>query len=430
LAFSVAAELGIDSNEIREIFLAKIYELSNPSSSMGKMEDDFLCKLVHKSSSHSPAHLLLPSLPFYLLFLPYPSSLFPLPSPPPIIHPLFPLPSPPLPFSLLLPLSYVLTVSVDTYNSDDWQKLKAAVDVLKNPVLDDSVLLEASAIGQYLHTDYIYSQSNPSIANLTEEELEGGNGRHFGPFNQGAEDDSGSLPCRSRRASEGYIHAYRVQVSDPSESQGNHSSTSNHEGNMINNWVAGLPEYGRRSRSHTDPIKPLMVAHMETSPGSSPSKSKTLPNDMSVVGQYHEEERGEEAIGSEKDTQDSSSLTKGTATPKRVSLVNPDVSARSSESCSSDTRGSSSLQLPVTPNSKVVKIFMTRVQKGMCRFIVGMNIHRILSWPWPKQLCSPVYCFAYMSTPQAILALHTLKATPALHILDEHTYSGLYWRGF
>lgn len=41
-----SAELGIDSNEMREILLAKIYELSNPSSSMGKMEDDFLRKLV------------------------------------------------------------------------------------------------------------------------------------------------------------------------------------------------------------------------------------------------------------------------------------------------------------------------------------------------------------------------------------------------
>lgn len=41
-----AAELGIDNNEIREIFLAKIYELSNPSSSVGRMEDDFLRELV------------------------------------------------------------------------------------------------------------------------------------------------------------------------------------------------------------------------------------------------------------------------------------------------------------------------------------------------------------------------------------------------
>lgn len=41
----ITAELGIDSHEMREIFLAKIYELSNPSSTMGAMEDDFLCKL-------------------------------------------------------------------------------------------------------------------------------------------------------------------------------------------------------------------------------------------------------------------------------------------------------------------------------------------------------------------------------------------------
>lgn len=39
-------ELGIDSHEMREIFLAKIYELSNPSSSVGGMEDDFLCKFL------------------------------------------------------------------------------------------------------------------------------------------------------------------------------------------------------------------------------------------------------------------------------------------------------------------------------------------------------------------------------------------------
>ena len=39
-----AAELGVDSHEIREMFLAKIYELSNPSSNTGGMEDDFLCE--------------------------------------------------------------------------------------------------------------------------------------------------------------------------------------------------------------------------------------------------------------------------------------------------------------------------------------------------------------------------------------------------
>ena len=41
----VADELGVDSHEIREVFLAKIYELSNPRFSMGGMEDDFQCEL-------------------------------------------------------------------------------------------------------------------------------------------------------------------------------------------------------------------------------------------------------------------------------------------------------------------------------------------------------------------------------------------------
>ena len=38
------AELGIDSAEIRELFLSKIYELSNPSGSVAGMQDDFHCK--------------------------------------------------------------------------------------------------------------------------------------------------------------------------------------------------------------------------------------------------------------------------------------------------------------------------------------------------------------------------------------------------
>ncbi len=33
----------MDSHEIREVFLAKIYELSNPRFSLGGMEDDFRC---------------------------------------------------------------------------------------------------------------------------------------------------------------------------------------------------------------------------------------------------------------------------------------------------------------------------------------------------------------------------------------------------
>ena len=41
------AELGVDSAEIRELFLAKIYELCNPSRNMAEMQDDFRCESNH-----------------------------------------------------------------------------------------------------------------------------------------------------------------------------------------------------------------------------------------------------------------------------------------------------------------------------------------------------------------------------------------------
>ena len=41
---SLAAELGVDSAEMRELFLSKIYELSNPSGHMADMQDDFRCE--------------------------------------------------------------------------------------------------------------------------------------------------------------------------------------------------------------------------------------------------------------------------------------------------------------------------------------------------------------------------------------------------
>lgn len=239
------------------------------------------------------------------------------------------------------------------------------MNVLKNPVLDDSVLLEASAIGQFLHTDYVHSQSTPSIANLTEEELGVVRGRNFGPFHhnhQPVGHRNGGTPRRhSRRASEGYIHAHRVQVSDQSESH----YASNLGDNRINNWVAGLPEYGRRCRSHTDPMRPLVVG--EGRMGLiSPSKAKTLPKDATQIARYHHH-KGED-IDAMKDmvqSQDSSVST----SPVPISPVHHNASKmasfRSSASGVSDTRASSSPITPVTPNSKVVKIFMTKVQKGM-----------------------------------------------------------------
>lgn len=58
------------------------------------------------------------------------------------------------------------SVSVDSYTPQDWKKLQAAVDALKSPTLRDDIELEPSAIGQYLHTDYVRSLSTPNIYDL------------------------------------------------------------------------------------------------------------------------------------------------------------------------------------------------------------------------------------------------------------------------
>ena len=67
------------------------------------------------------------------------------------------------------------TVPVDSYTPEDWRKLQAAVDALKSPVLDDTVELDPSAIGQYLHRDYVRSHSTPNIAKLDWEANQPGN---------------------------------------------------------------------------------------------------------------------------------------------------------------------------------------------------------------------------------------------------------------
>ncbi len=264
-----------------------------------------------------------------------------------------------------------LVVSVDTYNSEDWKKLKAAVNVLKNPVLDDSVLLEASAIGQYLHSDFVCSQSTQSIPNLTEEDLEA---RPFHDYQELGEQGGGSHN-QARRFSEGRIYAYRVQLSDSNKSHENNPYASNLGDSMINNWVAGLPEYGRRSRSHTDPMSPPTVTERE---GSS-FKAKTLPKSVSLV-QSHRERGSVEAennysLSAKIKASDTLIKVPDTYSPLHVAPVRHASASKrtsvrssmSSPSAGSDTRGSSSLQspsTPATPNSKLVKIYMSRVQKG------------------------------------------------------------------
>ena len=57
---------------------------------------------------------------------------------------------------------------MDEYTSEDWKKFQAAVSVLKSPILGDSVELEPSPIGEYIHTESTRSRSTPNIFKISE----------------------------------------------------------------------------------------------------------------------------------------------------------------------------------------------------------------------------------------------------------------------
>ena len=57
-------------------------------------------------------------------------------------------------------------MSVDSYTDQDWRKLEAAVDALKSPVFRDDIELDPSAIGQFLHIDYVHSLSTSNIHDI------------------------------------------------------------------------------------------------------------------------------------------------------------------------------------------------------------------------------------------------------------------------
>lgn len=277
----------------------------------------------------------------------------------------------------------LFAVSVDTYNSEDWQKLKAAVNVLKNPVLDDTVMLESSAIGQFLHTDYVKSQSTPSITNLVEDEyfaLQNGVKSSLSGYQPPEEMDShgpgGGAKNRARRFSEsGILSPYRVQVLDTNQASGNHHYASSSD-DLTNDWVASLPEYGRRTRSHTEPPVPLgSYTPGKTAKGKT-AKAKTLPIDASLRVEGSDglvvdtntgggDKRRKNSISQLKITDSDSQMSPvRVSTSKRVS-----VQSSSTPSAVSDVRSTESViqspTSPMAPNSKLVKIYMSKVQKGI-----------------------------------------------------------------
>lgn len=270
-------------------------------------------------------------------------------------------------------------VAVDDYTSEDWKKFQAAVSVLKSPILGDSVELEPSAIGEYLHTEYVRSHSTPNISKITElpdTNMPPGRqhtspGTYFVfPSPIGDNDHSGGTPFadhsgtpyagnfpgsvplavahnRWRRKSEPFntpILDTRMDLSH---------TTSGDE--RLAEWVADLPENGYgRTRALTAPSRGTIKASESEKRAHA---SKTLPRDLNlnVEGTLDRVASGG-SVGSKGEVALSSASQKSPAkqTPKKEK--------RRSRQQSSSSKMSESSSSPGVPG--LIRLHMDTIQKG------------------------------------------------------------------
>lgn len=299
-------------------------------------------------------------------------------------------------------------MSVAKYSHDDWEKLRAAVSALKNPVLDDSVLLESTKFG------YIHSSNH----DLTEDEVQALRSEHSSSFGYQPQDHNmgeySNGRHRGRRASEGGILTHNV--TEPLEANGASHYGANST-NPTSDWVAGLPAYGRRTRSHTDPVVPLDSLLAQRPRSSSQTKARTRPSGLPLRQDQSQDTPGKASrAGSEQRgglVEEKEEEAPRTSTPpKSLSPAQASTSQRTSSmtspSVSSDTRPSSGMLSPVasmTPNSKLIKVYMTRVQKGTFRG------SREVSCVWGS-------C---MNSPMVLEIIRALMSGSRGHILNMFT---------
>ena len=254
-------------------------------------------------------------------------------------------------------------MTVDDYTSEDWKKFQAAVSVLKSPILGDSIELEPSAIGEYIHTEYIRSRSTPNISKCGDapDEMPGrpytSPGMHF-VFPSPIHDDSGtpfvfpdSIPLavahdRWRRKSE----SYATPVLDPMHNLGETSCDE-----RLAEWVAELPESSHgRSRALTAPSRSFVQkAKASMNSEKVPQSSQTLPRDVNLSSNVSPVR---DTFGGDKEE---------TKTPAKPSSPNgkasPKKEKRRSRQQSSSTVASESLSLG-PPG--LIRLHMDTIQKG------------------------------------------------------------------
>ena len=262
--------------------------------------------------------------------------------------------------------TFCFTVAVDDYTSEDWKKFQAAVSVLKSPILGDSVELEPSAIGEYLHTEYIRSYSTPNIHKITElpDDMPPGRtytspGTYF-VFPSPIGDDDHSTPYTGNfpgSVSLAVAHNRWRRKSEPSNTpilDTRLSLSHNTSGDeRLAEWVAELPENGYgRARALTAPSRGAIVKEADKPSDSENGAqlSKTLPRDLNL-----EVEVTPNRVTGSKDE------SRVSPTQKSPAKQTPKKEKRRSRQQSSSSRMSESSS-PGLPG--LIRLHMDTIQKG------------------------------------------------------------------
>ena len=250
-------------------------------------------------------------------------------------------------------------------------------------MLDESILIEPSIVGQILSKDQ--SHSMPSVVEDEIQAMRSANKSYFCPVPEGHKGkvihsntihefgdfrNGERIPQNhDRRSSEGgaCIPLYLAQAQESSTAHKNYPKNSNSGTNLTSDWVARLPEFGRRARSYTEPMATPNYLLTEQQ-NKSPYKAKTQPVNLQELSRSTNSVRNTSIMGSnsaipvitvEPPVHPPLALT---STPKRTST-------QSSPMASPSDVKSASIACPspisvMTPESKVIKVYMNKVQEG------------------------------------------------------------------
>jgi len=140
-----------------------------------------------------------------------------------------------------------MTVSVEEYTSDDWMKLEAAVNALKSNVLDDSIELDPSVIGQFLQ---VRSHSTPNFTEIDYEEQQ--QQSSVPPANVETQPLTPEVFVEDSEVSHSLVEQSYLASGYTADTSALQSDVNGSR--LTDEWVAGLPSNVRRPRALTEPI--------------------------------------------------------------------------------------------------------------------------------------------------------------------------------